>query len=278
MFGYIVINKQELKIKDFDRYKGYYCGLCESLKKKYKMSGQISLSYDMTFLVILLTGLFEPDNECKKERCGLHPVKKHTVIKNLYSDYGADMNMLLTYYKCIDDWKDEKKYGRYIYSKSIRKKLIKNGWLNNEKSRKIKENMDELSECEKRNCMDIDKMSGLFGNVLGEIFLYGKEWERELFSIGYYLGKYIYILDAYDDIVDDLKNKRYNPLVNVYGREDFDDYVKEILTIMISHCAKAFEQLPIVMDVEILRNILYCGVWQKYEAVREKRKKNERSV
>ena len=55
MFGYIVMNKPEIKFKDFDLYRSFYCGLCRELKSKYGISGQISLTYDMTFVVILLS-------------------------------------------------------------------------------------------------------------------------------------------------------------------------------------------------------------------------------
>ena len=63
MFGYIAINKAEMKFRDFDIYHAYYCGLCKDLKERYGRSGQITLSYDMTFLIILLSGLYEPPAE-----------------------------------------------------------------------------------------------------------------------------------------------------------------------------------------------------------------------
>ena len=69
LFGYIIVNKPEMKFKEFDLYHAYYCGLCRSLKKCYGMAGQISLSYDMTFLAMLLSGLYEPEETCSRERC-----------------------------------------------------------------------------------------------------------------------------------------------------------------------------------------------------------------
>ena len=107
MFGYIVVNQPELKMKEYDEYRKYYCGLCKSLKDRYGARGQISLSYDMTFLVLLLTGLYEPEKHSGSRRCIAHPTSKHTYVQNEYTDYVADMNVILTYYKCIDDWDDE---------------------------------------------------------------------------------------------------------------------------------------------------------------------------
>ena len=69
MFGYIAINKAEMKFKDYDVYQAYYCGLCRRLKECYGKRGQLTLSYDMTFLIVLLTGLYEPKTVTGETRC-----------------------------------------------------------------------------------------------------------------------------------------------------------------------------------------------------------------
>ena len=79
MYGYIVVDQPELKFREFDKYRSYYCGLCDSLAEAHGLKGQISLSYDMTFLVILLTGLYEPETIYSEERCVTHPLRKHPV-------------------------------------------------------------------------------------------------------------------------------------------------------------------------------------------------------
>ena len=76
MFGYVVANKPELKMREFHKYKAYYCGLCKVLREKYGLSGQMTLTYDMTFLVILLTSLYESETQLEEKRCIVHPVKK----------------------------------------------------------------------------------------------------------------------------------------------------------------------------------------------------------
>ena len=120
MYGYVIVNKPELKFKEYDRYRSYYCGLCDILREQYGIRGQVSLSYDMTFLVILLTGLYEPQTAYLEERCTIHPVAKHPVRKNEVTSYVADMNVLMAYYKCVDDWKDEKKVTRLTYSRLLK--------------------------------------------------------------------------------------------------------------------------------------------------------------
>ena len=142
-----------------------------------------------------------------------------------------------------------------------------------EKVKKLDCLMRELDVQERKNTDDVDKMSGLFGEIMAEMMAVRvDEWEENLRIMGSYLGKYIYLLDAYEDIEDDIKENRYNPLKKRYENPDFDEEIKTILTMMMAGCSKEFEKLPIIENVEILRNILYSGVWYRYEAVREKRK------
>ena len=123
MFGYIVINKDELKIKDYNLYRSFYCGLCQELKKDFGHVGQISLSYDMTFIILLLTALYEEELKHDSCKCIAHPFEKHPVSSNCFTSYAADMNLILTYYKCLDDWNDERKLSRKIYSDTLNKSM-----------------------------------------------------------------------------------------------------------------------------------------------------------
>lgn len=274
MFGYIIINKGDMKFKEFDIYRSYYCGLCRALKERYGVLGQISLTYDMTFLVMLLSSLYEPEIVTGQTKCIAHPFEKHFTRRSEFSDYAADMNVLFTYYKCMDDWTDDKKVIKLAYGKLMKGAYHKIGSAYDRKVRKMDGLMRELSAQEKKNCEDIDKMAGLFGEIMGEILAVREdEWADNLRLLGNYLGKYIYLLDAYEDIEEDIGNNRYNPFKKKYEDPDFDEEVKTILTMMMAGCCQEFEKLPIIDDIEILRNILYSGVWYRYEAVREKREK-----
>jgi len=82
MFGYVNIYKPELKVKDYYKYKAYYCGLCRALKDRYGTIGQMTLTYDMTFLIILLSSLYESSTKSEEHRCMIHPVKKQTILRN----------------------------------------------------------------------------------------------------------------------------------------------------------------------------------------------------
>ena len=274
MFGYVVMNKPEIKFKDFDLYRSFYCGLCRELKDKYGISGQISLTYDMTFVVILLSALYEPPTRKGTTRCIIHPVRKQPVRRNAVTGY-ADMNVLLTYHKCRDDWEDEKKAMALGYSKVLQGKVRKLDKKYPEKSRRIQELLKELSEMEKAGEHDIDKMSGCFGRIMEEIFAWKQDvWENSLRRMGFFLGKFIYLLDAYDDVEEDIKNKNYNPFSEQYIIEGFDEQVRQILIMMMSQTCREFEKLPIIKYTDILRNILYSGVWVRFEAVQKQRKES----
>lgn len=276
MFGYIVVNKGDMKFKEFDIYQSFYCGLCRALKEKYGYAGQFSLTYDMTFLVMLLTSLYEPETGENQVRCAVHPFSGRLIRRNEFSDYGADMNILLTYYKCRDDWEDERRAGRLAYAGALKKGYRRVRAAYPEKARRIDGLMRELSCQEKQQNYNIDYMAGLFGEIMAQVMApKADEWQEILHRTGHYLGKFIYLLDAYEDILEDQKKGRYNPLTEKYRTPDFDEEVGMILTMMMSECCRAFEKLPVIEHIEILRNILYSGVWTKYEAVKRSRQKGQ---
>ncbi|MCI8528123.1 MAG: hypothetical protein HFH82_03055 [Lachnospiraceae bacterium] len=275
MFGYIIVNKAEMKFKEFDIYHSFYCGICRDLKRKYGVGGQLSLSYDMTFLAILLTGLYEPPTVQAACKCALHPFESHEIRNNIFTEYAADMNVLLACYKCQDDWEDEKKFWKLLYGRLLERKTGKFQQAYAEKVRTIRLLMQDFSEAEQSGHGDIDTLGGLFGWVMAEVMAVREdEWAESLRRLGFFLGKFIYICDAYEDVETDMKKGMTNPLKRLFSNTDFEEECRTILMMMMSECCKEFEKLPILDNVEILRNILYSGVWCRYEAVREKREQN----
>ena len=273
MFGYVVMNKPEIRFKDFDLYRSFYCGLCRELREKYGISGQISLTYDMTFVVILLSALYELPTLKGTTRCVIHPVQKQQVRKNAATEYGADMNILLTYYKCRDDWEDEKKAAALGYAKILQGTNKKLSRHYPEKAAKIRQLLHELSAMEQAGEKDIDRMSGCFGRIMEEILAWKPDvWENTLRRMGFYLGKFIYLLDAYDDVEKDVKSGNYNPFSEKYKMKGFDGQVQQLLIMMMAQTCREFEKLPIIQYTDILRNILYSGVWCRFEAIRKQRK------
>ena len=150
MFGYVTVNKPEIKFKDFDMYRSFYCGLCRELRERYGIPGQISLTYDMTFVVLLLSGLYEPPTQKGTSRCAVHPLKPQPVRRNEITTYCADMNVILSYYKCMDDWQDERKPLRYAYARLLNAGGKKRMAGYPEKIRKIQDALLKLSRLENR--------------------------------------------------------------------------------------------------------------------------------
>ncbi len=170
MYGYVLVNKPELKFKEFDIYQSYYCGLCEALGERYGMKGRLTISYDMTFLVLLLNALYEPKEYCVNEHCIVHPIGKHQKRRSFVSDYVADMNMLMTYYKCMDDWNDERKISQKMMAEIIRKNMRMLLAKYPQKCKRLQKEFKRLHTYEKNNCNDMDKVSSCFGTILGTLF------------------------------------------------------------------------------------------------------------
>lgn len=278
MFGYININQKELSEENKKIYQAYYCGLCQKLKTNCGTKGQMLLSYDLTFLIVLLTGLYELENTETEFTCPLHPTKKRAAYINEATEYAADMNLILAYQNLLDDWKDEKSYTKKAFVKILDKDYTRIVSKYPRQVKALEEFMRKTAEVEKNKETNLDLVAGLTGEMLGEIMCWREdEWQEELRTLGFYMGKFIYLMDAYEDYDADQKKNCYNPLVYMEKENDqeFDTFCKLLLTSMMSECAKSFERLPILLHADILRNILYSGVWSKYEYLQLRKKKLE---
>lgn len=278
MFGYININRSEMSEENGKIYQAYYCGLCQKLKTNCGTKGQMLLSYDLTFLIVLLTGLYELENKKTEFTCPLHPTKKRTAYINDATEYAADMNLLLAYHNMLDDWKDERSYPKKAFVKMLDKDYTRIMSKYPRQVAAVENFMKKTEEAEVRRESNLDIIAGLTGEMLGEVFCWRKdEWEEELKTLGFYMGKFIYLMDAFEDLDADRKKNVYNPLLSFEQEngQDFDTICKLLLTSMMSECAKSFERLPILLHADILRNILYSGVWSKYEYLQLKKRKLE---
>ena len=277
MFGYVTICEPELKVKDLKKYRAYYCGLCRILKEDYGFMGQMTLTYDMTFAVILLSSLYESQTETQMHRCKVHPVKKQFMLTNEITSYAAAMNVLLAYYHMEDDWLDERKMSSFMTKSLIHKKAERISGQFPRQSGAIRKWLRELAVCEEEESTDIDRTAGCFGHLMEELFVYKEDiWEKNLRRMGFFLGKFIYIMDAYEDLPEDMEKGRYNPLKDIYGQEDYEERMHQILCMMIAESTAEFERLPCLIDVDILRNILYDGVWNRYNKIQRKKREEQK--
>lgn len=279
MFGYVCVNKQELKIKDYEKYRSYYCGVCHNLHKQYGRIGQMLLNYDMTFLAVLLSGLYEPEQETESRRCIPHPLETHGEIQNEFTEYAADMTVLLSYQKALDDWRDEKSRPKRALAAALYRDYRKLREKYPRQAKMLEQCIRQLSQAEEKGSKNLDYVSGITGKFLGEMFVCREDiWQEDLRTLGFYLGKFVYLMDAFEDMEKDEKKGNYN--IFLMMRQDrpgeFEREVESILVDMMSHCSRIFEKLPILQDAEILRNILYSGVWCRYAVIQEQRKKKNK--
>lgn len=274
MFGYVQANLSDLSEEEIKRYRAAYCGLCRTLGERHGICSRLSLTYDLTFLTLLLSSLYEPEEKGGECRCLVHPCNKHSYMINKCTEYAADMTVALTYYKCLDDWNDERDFPKKCYASLLKKQYdqVKKDWP--EQCESIETCLSELSEIENRNLEDPDAASKCFGRLMEALLLYRKDhWEEQLRVLGRGLGQYIYLADAAVDLEKDKKHGNYNPLkgLSASPRE-----LHSTLQMVLGDASNAFEVLPLVQDVHLLRNILYSGIWIKYNRAITKDKKVKR--
>lgn len=289
MFGYVTPLKPELKIREYNQFKSYYCGVCFAIKNLYGNIPRMTLNYDMTFLALLLDGLIKEDLNIELKRCIAHPDKKKPVIlNNTAINYAASMNVSLVYYKLLDDINDDNslksKFSLLFmkpYHKSFPDSIVKINSV-------IEKNLNKLSSLEKtKDFKFIDEICNPFSIIVGTIlkeFPYelkndSKELREQLYLFGYSLGKWIYLMDALDDLEEDMKNNKFNPINFLYNKDnlpykEFLDNIKQRLEFSIFNCAytckEILDSLPLNRNKDILENIINLGMMDKYIKVTNK--------
>ena len=274
MFGYVTINEAELKIKDFRLYRSFYCGVCRSLRR-YGIKGRLMLNYDLTFLAVLLTALYEDADTTVRFRCPLHPMRKSEAIKNAYCDYAADMTVLLAYYQCLDHWRDERQPLYRVEAALLKPSIKRLAEQYPRQAEAVARYVASLHLAEAEHDLSLDELCGLTGAMLAEICVLREDvYSANLRSLGFYLGKFIYLMDAVEDLERDGKKGCFNPLLAQGCPSELAARCEDMLTALMAECARAFERLPVLLYSDILRNILYSGVWSKYELLLARRQKN----
>lgn len=281
MFGYIVPVTNELKVSDFEIFKSYYCGLCVSIKNKFGNIPRLGLNYDSTFFAVLFDGVNSDKTTINENLCLRHPLnKKNHIIKNSSLEYATDLNITLIYFKILDDIEDEKNIKSISLNKIIKPYYDK---ISNIKLKEtFQSNLNTLHKLEKNNTLDsIDEISHPFSNLLGEVFRDcpfvinndSKETRNLLYDFGYSFAKWIYLVDALEDLNEDMNKNRFNPIEKIYNKNslEYKDLIKEIkepmdffLMTLASNCSAILKKLPIKRNKDIIDNIVNLGLIQKY--------------
>ena len=264
MFGFVMADIKVLPAEAQKRYGSVYCGVCRRMRMRASRSARLGLSYDVTFLSILLMSLYEPEETSGKRACGIHPIRPRPWVDNEYVVYGADMNIALAYYNALDDLEDEGKCSARIAKNIFGKEMDTIRTLYPEKCKVIEDNLAKLRALEKEKCQNPDQMAACFGALLGELFVYREDmWAEYLRGLGEALGRFIYLADAAVDYRKDKEKGQYNPFIAANMTPDWDAW-ENILVLLMEQCTSSFEQLPLVQDKDILDNILYGGIWLQF--------------
>lgn len=279
MFGYVKPFVPELKVAQYEIYRAAYCGLCRSMGQVTGQTSRLTLSYDIVFLAAVRLILEDIEPEFEKHTCLAHPTKKRLIMKdNDVLSFTAAMSAVLADAKNSDDFADEhglKKVRSLLAAPLLHgmKGRAKRA-LPSDADVKIKNLLAELTLLEKQQCSSADEAAEAFGNTLALAFSLGLEGEKEALAgkIGKSIGRFIYLCDAADDMTEDIRKNRYNPIALGWGELALDhetgkmsDIVRESIKtsapLDLETLAEAVEKLnDHHVMTPIVKNIVYLGL------------------
>lgn len=269
MFGYVKVYKPELKMKEFEMYRGIYCSLCKQLGKSYGFFSRLVLNYDITFLALLLQASQESESEYKKSHCTFCFAKK-CVCCDLPDDtleYSAAMTIIMTYHKILDNIHDGnflKKLSGIFTLPYFKLKYKKASRLYPEISLQTEEQIKSQMNIEQSGADSVDAAADPSAKALGNIiaFRFPKEEKERAYRFGYCLGRFVYLCDALDDLEKDFKSNNYNVFLlnSIPNFELIRKNSYAVLDITADEMAKAFESLRLNRYKSILDNIIYYGL------------------
>lgn len=279
MFGYVIPDKMNMFMKDYYNYKAYYCGLCKRIGKDCNQLMRISTNYDMVFFDMFCHAIMDMQPTYNNERCILSFKKKSIVKGDSLTDKIVDVNTLLMYYKLLDDKLDSKKPS---VSKSLARILVVSG-----EYKKAKKNFPQLDklfnhEYERLRAMEIegtasiDKLADPFANMLreGVKAVLSEKCTTDIEDLFYFLGKWVYIIDAIDDTEKDFKNKEFNPFFVGYNYQNQDKFFEDkgkdlefLLKTSYNSVRNAYKNIELKCNEGAITNILWYGILMRTEDV-----------
>ncbi len=283
MLGYVKAFKPEMKVKDYELYKGVYCSLCRALGRNYSPIAQLFLSYDFAFAAVLHLAAKESGCSFAKKSCPYNPAKKCMICQSRETfDFCSHAIIITVFYKILDNMHD----GGFK-SKLIACLIYPIVFLMHKKASRLAPEIDKIigesvkiqSEAEKKKDICIDEAAHQSAEALGKIFAFGFEGERKksLYTLGYMVGRYVYIIDAADDLEEDIKNGSFNPFKDEYNeikdeniRKEFTQRVRGMLNLTQSSALDALDSLEKKRFEDILENIVLDGLTFSAERVLRK--------
>jgi hypothetical protein len=262
MFGTILVNKKMLSKPERAEYRAAYCGLCHALSEAYGKQGERTLSYDLTFLVLLIESVEKGEIIQRRETCTMHPLRRIAYNRDPAARYAAAMNSYLYYLKQLDDIRDEGSVSARRNAGYMESVVHDIRCQYPEQTRRMDSAMKELVACEQRQEINPDVPTRLFGEVLAAAFSYPGEYCSQFERIGDALGRMVYLEDAACDLRDDLKHQLYNPLTTIPSSS-----YRAIMSACLLPALETLRTLPAEHHRRILENILCSGIWTKFDCL-----------
>lgn len=290
LLGYVRAFKPEMKIRDYEIYRGIYCSLCRALGRNYSPIAQLFLSYDFALAAVLRLAVLSDGCSFTQKRCPYNPAKKCLICsKKEELDFCSHAVIITVFYKIIDNMRDngfKSKLIAYLIYPIVYLMHKKAARLAPEIEKAISEAMEAQRIAESKKDVCLDEAAHPSANALGEVFSLGFEGENKqlLYTLGYMTGRFVYILDAADDLEDDLKSGSFNPfrdadISNGEKKKEFAARVRGMLNLTQHSALEALDSVDIKRFEDILENIVFdglnhCGerVLAKYCSVKKEEK------
>lgn len=291
MFGYVRIDKPEMKVKEYEAYRGLYCSLCKAMGRNFGVLSRLTLSYDITFLVLIRLSFSAVVPDFRQGRCPFNPAKKCNYCKNADNEllYAAAVSMMMFYFKVRDNIADGS-----FFKKILMYLLLPYAYIKYKKAKKlfpdvammIEENMQRQSEKEKSFTKSTDEAAHETADALGKIIAYNLDDEsKNIYKTGYGVGKWVYLCDAADDIKKDVARDNYNVFALKYNINtdsiDNSSVIEEIeytLNMSCAYACEGFENINNKTLIPIIENIMYNGMSHVMKNILKGNDKNERSL
>lgn len=263
MFGYVRPCRPEMKCRDFDLYRATYCGLCRCLRQKYGLIAPMFLNFDFTFLALLL---WEPEENFKpcRGRCHANPLVKHDMCPTSPAlEEAASESVVLAWWKLQDSVQDDGFWGGLSargLSFLLRRAYKKASRDCPDFDRQVRQSLGELNQLERENCPSLDRTADSFARLLQAAAPQDGEKGRVLSQLLYHLGRWIYLVDARDDMAEDQEKRRYNPVAARFGPEGDDESLKRTMNHSLELVGAAFQLGDFGCRTPVLENILYLGL------------------
>jgi hypothetical protein len=277
MFGYLAPLKSELKMREFEVYNAYYCAICHAVKRRYGELPRLMLSYDAVLIAILAENFFSKGKEpaFNTFRCFNNPLKKRNeVLPSEGIEYAADVMVFLGWLSLRDRKTDGdaenlcKKIATITGEVFIRKAGHKASVRLGEKSHVLSECLEEQQILESAREESLDKAADPTGRMMAELLDFSPAGahpqSHDLRELGYHLGRYIYIIDAIDDLEKDKGSGAYNPLIL---RPEPQEALKRAVLLDLSRVCELTDQLNLAHNKGIIDNITYLGLRAKLDEV-----------